>query len=122
MKEKLRRLLTRGNLTAKERAAFEDMWDAVHRYGKLSSKQKAWIERVYFGQGLDRSDHVQRAKAPKTLVCYAKVKRPLRATSLKAARELLPKMEKGSNLDNRIKDHFEAGGEFFVLKPKATET
>ncbi len=40
--------ILKGAIPAKERQVFEDMWDAIHRYGGLSKKQVAWIEKVFY--------------------------------------------------------------------------
>lgn len=55
-KEMLSALLTRGQLDRRHQETFEGMWDAVHRYGSLSNKQKAWVEREFYERKLDRSD------------------------------------------------------------------
>lgn len=48
-------VLRRAVLTRSERESFEDMWDRLSRSKKgPSHAQKAWIERIYFGQKLDR--------------------------------------------------------------------
>src|SRR5262245_14859946 len=53
-KDKLAAVLQRAVLTASEREGLESVWDQMGRSGKASHKQKAWIERVYYGQKLDR--------------------------------------------------------------------
>lgn len=53
-KDMLAEILRRGTLTERERESFTDMWDRIHRYNRCSDKQRAWIEKVYFGQKLDR--------------------------------------------------------------------
>lgn len=55
-KEMLAAVLRRGVLTERERESFTDMWDRIHRFNRCSDKQKAWIEKVYFAQKLDREE------------------------------------------------------------------
>ena len=48
-------LIRIGQLTRQEREAFEGMWDQVDgRRGKLSPRQRAWAEKVYYAQKLDQ--------------------------------------------------------------------
>jgi hypothetical protein len=54
-KEMLSAVLQRAELNPRERESFEDMWDRINRYDRCSEKQKAWIEKVYFAQKLDRT-------------------------------------------------------------------
>lgn len=55
-REMLAEVLRRAVLTQRERESFEDMWDRIHRFDRCSDKQRAWIEKVYFGQKLDREE------------------------------------------------------------------
>ena len=55
-KEMLAVVLRRAVLTERERESFSDMWDRIHRFNRCSDKQRAWIEKIYFGQKLDRED------------------------------------------------------------------
>lgn len=55
-KQMLAVILRRAVLTARERESFEDMYDRIHRFNRCSDKQQAWIEKVYFGQKLDREE------------------------------------------------------------------
>ena len=54
--EMLSEVLRRAQLTPRERESFEDMLDRMHRYGRCTDKQRAWIEKVYFGQKLDQPE------------------------------------------------------------------
>jgi hypothetical protein len=47
-------ILARATLTERERESFVDMWDRIHRFNRCSDKQRSWIEKVYYGQKLDR--------------------------------------------------------------------
>lgn len=60
--EMLAEVLKRGQLTPRERESFEDMYDRVHRFKRCSDKQKAWIEKIFFAQGLDRQVPVPRRR------------------------------------------------------------
>jgi hypothetical protein len=55
-KEMLAAVLQRGVLTERERESFTDMWDRIHRFNRCSDKQRAWVEKVYFAQKLDREE------------------------------------------------------------------
>lgn len=74
-KEMLSALLTRGQLDRRLQETFEGMWDAVHRYGSLSSKQKAWVAREYYDRKLDRSN-VPAAPSPRRVVHDVPKQRP----------------------------------------------
>ena len=75
-KEQLAIILRRATLTRSEREAFEDIWDRIHRYGRVSDKQKAWIERVYFGQNLDKEPRAVEPIRRRVRVVDAKDLRP----------------------------------------------
>lgn len=47
-------ILRRAELTARERESFEDMFDRLNRFKRCSDKQRAWIEKVFYDQKLDR--------------------------------------------------------------------
>lgn len=55
-KQMLAVILRRAVLTQRERESFEDMYDRIHRFNRCSDRQAAWIEKVYFGQKLDREE------------------------------------------------------------------
>jgi len=55
-KQMLAEILRRAVLTERERESFEDMYDRIHRFNRCSNAQQAWIEKVYFGQKLDREE------------------------------------------------------------------
>lgn len=60
--EMLTEVLRRANLSNRERESFEDMLDRVNRYHRCSDKQRAWIEKVYYGQKLDQQTPVARRR------------------------------------------------------------
>jgi hypothetical protein len=47
-------ILRRAELTPRERESFEDMFDRLNRFKRCSDRQKAWIEKVFYDQKLDR--------------------------------------------------------------------
>lgn len=40
--------ILKAQISAKDREVFEGMWDAVHRYGKLTKKQASWVEDAFY--------------------------------------------------------------------------
>lgn len=60
--EMLTEVLRRAQLSHRERESFEDMLDRITRFQRCSDRQKAWIEKVYFGQQLDRTAPVQKRR------------------------------------------------------------
>lgn len=136
VKEQLSTLLKKGQLKAHEREAFEGMWDAVHRYGKLSPKQRAWIERVYYGQNLDRSNaskpqgpkrtqsgtqYIGAVQPPKTArigyINHSGTRETLMVTNMTMLRELCPGIKPGSKQYQKIEAFFRNGGEVLKIKP-----
>lgn len=117
VKTMLERVLTTATLSAKEREAFEGMWDWAHRSG-LSNKQKAWVEEVYYKQQLDRPKPApQRAK--KTGFINADVQTIKRARSLDHFLELCP--EASEAVKTRVEKFFKSGGEVIEIRPKETK-
>lgn len=53
-KEMLAEVIRRAVLKPREKEDLVDLWDRMHRYGKVSDKQKAWVEKVFFEKKLDR--------------------------------------------------------------------
>jgi hypothetical protein len=66
----LKALLLCEEIEEDEREAFNDMYDRVesHRVDELTSRQRAWVEKVYFRHNLDREEPA------KNLVSSGKVK------------------------------------------------
>lgn len=115
----LKALLTQGQLTAQEREAFESMWDQTHRTRKLSHKQMAWIEKVYFKQELDKPKaRAAKTRTPKVGYIYdATAKRTTTACNMQQFREMCPHVEPGSALFKRVEAFFRNGGQRFELRP-----
>lgn len=119
-KDMLSKLIRFGKLTNQERLAFESMWDQVHRTrGKLSHKQNAWIEKVFFKQGLDKNEErpAKEKPGPKIGFIYdATAKRTVSATNMKAFETICPNVAKDSPLYKRVENFFRNGGEKFELR------
>ena len=118
--EMLRALLTQGRLTAKEREAFESMWDQTYRTSKLSHKQMAWIEKAYFKQGLDRAEaRPARKTAPAVGFIYdATAKRRTSACTMAQFKEMCPHIEPGTPIYRKVESFFQNGGKRFELRPE----
>lgn len=119
-KEMLSALIRIGKLTAQEREAFESMWDQAHRSanGKLSHKQKAWIEKVYYAQKLDQPQaRPAKVVPPKIGVIYdPTAKRTVEASTFKQFEAMCPHIVKGSSEYERVKTFFANGGTKFQLR------
>lgn len=113
----LETLLKAGTLTAKDRAAFEDMWDSLHRYGKLTQKQLAWVESAYYSMSKDPSTPPKRS--PKVGFIYSsKVSRLHRAINFQQFQVLCPEATSDTPLYRKVKAFFLSGGEMFEIRPK----
>ena len=113
-KKMLEKLLTAGTLPAKDREAFESMWDAVHKYGKLTGRQLAWVESSYFALEKSKGPPV---KSPKVGFVTSTAGLPLRrAFNFKHFLELCPKAS--PELQKTVKRFFGSGGEIFEIRPK----
>jgi len=139
-------ILQRGRITPSERQAFEDIWDKLHRYKRLTSKQQGWVEKVYFQQKLDREIEDSPPPPPRSLRPTTKkprglerrapqkeVKLPrssrvayinhpgaaqtLMVTNLDMLRALCPDIKAGSLQYRKIEAFFKSGGEVLKIKP-----
>lgn len=118
-KDMLSKLIRIGNLTAHEREVFEGMWDQLHRTKKLSHKQNAWIEKVFYAQGLDRKEErpAKEKRSPKIGFVYdANVKRTVSTSNMKQFEVICPDVEKNSPMYLRVEKFFKNGGERFELR------
>lgn len=116
-KKMLERLLVAGTLTAKDREAFEGMWDGVHRYGKLSSKQLAWIESAFYA--MEKNPAVVKKRSPKVgFITSSKVTRLHRAMNFDQFLVLCPEATSETPLYKKVREFFASGGEMFEIRPK----
>jgi len=137
-KELLSTLLQKGKLDPKEKEAFENMWDALHRYGRLTQKQKAWAEKVYYTQELDRPNQppinerrpVRRVTQSGTFVGVGAAKSSrigyinhsgtrevILITNFSMLKELCPDIKPGSKQYQKIEAFFRDGGQVLKIKP-----
>lgn len=145
VRDMLEAILQRARITPSEREAFEDIWDKYHRYGRLTSKQQAWAERVYFGQKLDRainntptppppSNGFRKSKTAESAVRHrytskaarqsrvAYINHPgttttLMVTNLDMLKTICPDIKSGSKQYRKIESFFRGGGEVLKIKP-----
>jgi len=120
VKGKLQALLQHGTLKAADQEKFEDFWDALHRYGKLSPRQEAVVDTAYYEQKLDRVE----AKPPaprlgKSKVGFvpAKVNQVIRVRSMTEFARHCPDIIKGSPVWERVEAFLNAGN-FVELRPE----
>ncbi len=119
-KDMLSALIQSGQLTTREREAFEGMWDQVHRTrGRLSNKQQAWVEKVFYEQKLDRpQDLAPKKRYPKIgFIIDPTAKRTVSAVTLQQFETICPHFPKGSPTWKRVADFFRNGGIRFELRP-----
>ena len=122
VKSKLETILKRAKLTPREKEAFEDMWDKLHRYKRVTHKQKYWIEKVYFAQHLDGSPKFLGSPDPKAkpkvgYINYPGVTEVVMATNFEMFRKVCPGIKPGSNQYQKVRSFFEKGGEILKIKP-----
>lgn len=111
-KEMLASVLKRANLNASQREALEDIWDKLHRYGRLTPRQNAWVEKVYFDQKLDKEG----PKMPRSAsITHPSIKREVSVTSV-----AMLKRECSGVDGRRLKQaelFFQGGGSVLKVKP-----
>jgi len=118
-KKMLEELLQTATLTAKERDAFEGMWDAIHRYGHLSRKQTGWIEEVYYKKDLTKAIRPAPKRSPKLgFITDPTATKVVRMRSLDSVRMLCPNINSESAQFKAIAEFFKSGGEVFEVRPK----
>lgn len=118
-KDMLSAILRFGKISAQEREMFESMWDQAHRVRKLSHKQNAVIEKVYFKQGLDKAKERPAKEKPGPKVGFVydeKAKRTVAATDMKQFAVICPDVAKDSSLYKRVEKFFQNGGQRFELR------
>ncbi len=117
-KKMLEELLKTATLTAKEREAFEGMWDAVHRYGHLSRKQAGWIEEVYYKKDLTKTIRPAPKRSPKLgFITDPTATKIVRMRSLDSVKILCPNIKPDSAQFRAIAEFFKSGGEVFEVRP-----
>ncbi len=116
-KDMLQKLLTTGTLTAREREMFESMWDAVHRYGRLSPKQNGVIETAFYKLDAGRGKTVAPVRSGRRANYLSpSVKVPQKVRSLEAFKKLCPEADEAQL--RKIMVFFKTGGEVIEVRPK----
>ena len=123
-KKMLEEILKRAELKPQQREMFEDMWDRAHRYKRLSRKQGAVIEKVYFGQKLDRDPAPDtgtpkpKAGAARTgTVKYEGLDVEKRVTNMDQLTLTCPNIKPGSKQHRKIAQFFREGGQVIKVIP-----
>ncbi len=114
----LQKLLTTGTLTHSEREMFESMWDAAHRYGRLSPKQTGVIETAFYKLNPARGKIIAPARAGKRANYISPSVTETRfVRSLEQFKTVCP--EAGEAQLRKIMAFFKTGGEVIEVKPKS---
>lgn len=117
-KKMLETLLKTGTLSAKEREVFEGMYDAVHRYGKLSGRQVAWIEEVYYKKDMTKTVRSAPVRSPKMgFIIDPSVAKTIRMRDIASVKLLCPHILPESKQFQAISNFFKSGGEVFEVRP-----
>lgn len=104
--------ILKGATPAKDKVVFEEMWDALNRYGKLSRKQIAWIESVYYKLPKDIA-----SKSGKTgKFVSSDVSREVPVRTIEYFRKVCPNASPSEI--SRIEKFFSAGGVMVKVIPK----
>lgn len=115
-KEMLKKLLTTGTLTASEREMFESMWDAAHRYGRLTPKQNAVVETAFYKLNPNLGKTIAPVRAGRRANYVSpSVKTPQKVRSLEQFKALCP--EAGEMQLRKIMAFFKTGGEVIEVRP-----
>ncbi len=118
-KKMLEKILQQGTLSAKDREIFEGMWDAAHRYGRLSSRQTSWIEDAFYKLGKSNPSAprtVGPKRSPRTgFVNVQGMIEPKVARSLERFQQLCPGASE--TVLKRVEHFFKSGGELLRVLP-----
>src|SRR5512142_3312207 len=116
-RQMLETILKTATLSAKEREAFESMYDATFKFGKLSKRQLSWVEEVYYKQNLSAIGRPPPKKSPKVaFIRDDATKGTLKAHNLEHFMRLRPSTEKGSPLYLKVQEIFKAVGLVFEIR------
>ena len=105
-KEMLARIIQARTLTPGQQEIFEGMWDAVHRYGRLSTKQVGWIETVFYKQP---------KKIRKGHVDSTSVTSPHVVTTMQQFRSVC--LDCSAEQAERVEQFFRSGGQQVEIRP-----
>jgi len=129
----LKTILEKAVLKPHERELYDDLWDSIHRYGKLSRNQQHVIEKVFYGQKLDRVESAESLKAaPVTkpavvgagvpaqvgAIQYPGVTTEVVVTNIIQFQKTCPDITKGSKQYLKIENFFKRGGKVLKIKPQ----
>jgi hypothetical protein len=117
-KKMLEELLNQGTLSAKERETFEGMWDAAHRYGRLSPRQVSWVEDAYYElkKTNTKGPRAGLKRSPRSgFVNVQGVTEPKVARSLERFKQLCPAAS--PTVLQRVEHFFKSGGEILRVLP-----
>jgi hypothetical protein len=89
-KEMLAEVIRRAVLKPREKEDLVDLWDRIHRYGRVSDRQKAWVEKVFFEHKLDRTPAPTGVRRRVVVPTWQKERRPRHVEASSVERELLP--------------------------------
>lgn len=118
-KKMLERILKTATLSAPEREAMEGMWDAIHRYGRLSGKQIAWVEKLFYAIDQEALKQNPAVRAKKTgFINDQTVGRVHKVGSIKQFEATCPHIIKGSKQYQKVSIFFKTGGEILEIRPE----
>lgn len=116
-----------GKLPRGEQQQAEDIWDALHRYGKLTSFQMQWVVKRYSDHGLDDPNYrpPPRMATVKLKVGYLEDAEfgpdPVRVKTLKEFEDQCPQHPKGSRMWEKAAAFLRDAGHVIELRrPKET--
>lgn len=112
----LEKLLTAGTLTARERELFESIWDAVHRYGKLSVKQVSVVETAFYKLEARPKTVPKQRSGRRANYISSSVTKPRYVRSLEQFKQVCPEAPEAAL--KKIDTFFKTGGEAIEVIPK----
>jgi hypothetical protein len=124
----LEAVLRRAELKPHEREMYEDIWDKLHRYGRITHNQGSVIEKVYYGQKLDGSGPKPQAtpqkrpptkdvRGPVAVVMYKGLEKEVCVTTMDQLAQVCPDIRPGSKQHAKIAEFFRKGGRAVTVKP-----
>lgn len=91
------------------------MYDRSASGRRLTYKQKAWIEKVYYGQKLDRQGDGGSQRVAK--LRYPGLKKEALVTTIEQFQKVCPGILQSSDQFKKIARFFRSGGEVLHLTP-----
>jgi hypothetical protein len=116
VKQKLDAILRQTDLTPKERELYTSIWDAFHRYKRITHKQSAVIDKIFFGKNLDKATVAKKVGA----IRVPGVTAGFTVVTLSQFKAKCPQAEGNKCMMSKVLAFFEGGGTQLQVSPEET--